>query len=122
MIKYTFPLKLPSLNDYVNKCRTHKQAGASFKRKIQEDICWSIKQQGVKKTKKKVDVKVIFHEANKMRDKDNVISSIKYLMDSLVVMKVIPDDNWQYINQYDFKVVTSKDKKYLVELELHELD
>ena len=67
-------------------------------------------------------MKVTFHEANKMRDKDNVISSIKYLMDSLVAMKVIPDDNWQYINQYDFKVITSKDKKYLVELELHEID
>ena len=122
MIKYVLPLKLPSLNDYVDKCRTHKQVGASFKKKVEKEIGRCFEEQGIKKTDKLVDVKITFYEANRMRDKDNVISSTKYIMDSMVHKKIIPDDNWKYINQYYPKVLLSNNKTYRVEIELIEVE
>lgn len=121
MIRYEFGIKMPSLNDLINKCRTHKQAGAAFKRAIEEELCWQIKQQGVKKVKKgPVTANVTWYEKDRRRDKDNVISSQKYIWDSLVRMKVLPNDNWEWIDQINTKVHLSDNHKYRVVVEIIE--
>ena len=120
MIKYTLAIKLPSLNDFLSKTKKSHFLGNAMKQSIQNDICWQIKQQGIKKAKKKVDIYINWFEANKRRDKDNVISSTKFLADSLVNLGIIKDDGWQYVGQYYPKVYLAKDKKYRVEIELKE--
>lgn len=38
MIKIEIPMKLPSLNAYINECRKNKFAGAKMKKEIEDDI------------------------------------------------------------------------------------
>lgn len=122
MISYTLDIKMPSLNDYVNKCRTHNKAGASMKKAIEDEICWLIAAQGVKKVRKPCKVHIKWEEKDKRRDIDNVISSCKFLLDSLVRMKVLPDDNQEWVKQIIPTVETSKCKKYKVIIELEEIE
>ena len=35
--------RLPSLNDYINACRSHWSKGATLKRQTEEDIIWQIR-------------------------------------------------------------------------------
>ena len=121
MIKYEFKIKMPSLNDLIDKCRTHKQAGAAFKRGVEEDLCKQIMAQGVKKVKKgPVTANITWYEKDRRRDKDNVISSQKYILDSLVRMKVLPNDNWEWVEQINPRVYLADDHKYRVVIELKE--
>lgn len=121
MIKYEIAIKIPSLNDVINKSRTHNKAGAALKKAVEDDICWQIKQQGVKKAKHPVDIHLTFFEGNKKRDKDNVISTgMKFGLDSLVRMKVLQGDGFDHINQIYPKVYVSDNKKYWIEIEIRE--
>lgn len=42
MNRIEIPLRLPSLNNYINECRKNKYAGANMKRQTEEDIIWYI--------------------------------------------------------------------------------
>ncbi len=122
MIKYILDIKTPSLNEVINANRTHNKVGASFKKKLEEEICWLIKSQGVKHIKKPCKVHITFYEKDKRRDVDNIIAGgTKSCLDSLVKMKVLPDDNQQWVKQIIPIVKTSDDKKYKVIIELEEI-
>ena len=34
------PEKLPSLNEYINACRSNRYAGAKMKREVEDTISW----------------------------------------------------------------------------------
>ena len=120
-VKYEFPMKLPSLNDYVNKCRTHPQAGNAMKTAVQKQLGRLIMAQGIKRMNPPVNVHFTWYEANKRRDKDNIISAQKYILDSLVQMHVLGDDNWDWINQIDHRVHLARDRKHIVHVVLEEI-
>ena len=111
--------KLPSLNDYVNVCRTNKFKGASFKKGIENLILIYIRNAKVKKilepTNKPVIVHFEWHEKTKRRDADNIASAKKYILDAMQKADIIPNDNRKYVKGFtddilddtkDFVVVT----------------
>ena len=120
MIKYTLDIKLPSLNEVINANRTHQMAGAKLKKTIEDELCWLIKSQGLKRITRPCIVHIKWQEKDKRRDVDNIISSQKFILDSLVKMGVLPDDNQKWVKQIVPIVETSKDKKYKVIIELEE--
>lgn len=67
MIKVEIPLKLPSLNTYINQCRYNRYSANNFKQKVQNDIAPYL----LSLPKLKC-VKIHFHwfEGNKKRDLD----------------------------------------------------
>lgn len=99
-MKQTFviPGRLIGLNEYVNECRKNKYAAAKIKNEAQTAICWEIKRQKVKRFNRAVDVHITWIEPNMKRDKDNISFAKKFILDSLVKMKVIENDNWKWIN------------------------
>lgn len=111
--------KLPSLNEYVNACRKNKFAGSQFKKKIQDKIVPQILQalsdDRLKPIKKPCIIYMTFTETSHRRDVDNIQSSQKFILDSLVNCQILPDDNpkWvkqiyhtiEYGNSYNCKVV-----------------
>lgn len=70
MIRIEIPLKLPSLNVYINECRKNKFAGSTMKKQIQSDIGWYINK--LPKFNKPIKIHFTWVEANKKRDIDNV--------------------------------------------------
>ena len=70
MIRIEIPMKLPSLNNYVDACRKNKFAGSTMKKQVQSDIGWYINK--LPSFDKPIKIHFIWVEANKRRDLDNV--------------------------------------------------
>ena len=89
--------RLPSLNDYVTANRSHWSKGASFKRRVEEDIIWQIKAARVAPATGPVIVHFEWHESDKRRDLDNIFSAKKYILDAMQKAGIIVNDNRRYI-------------------------
>lgn len=114
---------MPSLNQYVNACRSNAYVGAKFKREVEEVIGWSIRQaltsQSLYKPNKAVMVRFEWHERTKKRDADNIASAKKFILDALVNMRVLEDDSRKFVK--GFYDVIVDDKTDFVKVELIEV-
>ena len=95
--------KLPSYNEYIDKCRSHWSTGAKFKKNIDNLIGYEIlRAKAEKKLAPFSDPCVIYiewHERTKKRDVDNIQSAQKFILDALQLMKIIPNDSRRYVKQ-----------------------
>ena len=82
MIKgiFTIDMKLPSLNEYINVCRTNKYKAAKYKEYIEANIAVFL----TKMPTYEHPIKIHFHwiEGNKKRDLDNVCFAKKFILDA----------------------------------------
>lgn len=89
--------RLPSLNDYINACRTHWTRGAALKQETEYLIFWSIKSAQNKgrchPVTKPVVVFFLWHEHGNRRDADNVYSAKKYILDAMQTAGIVKNDN-----------------------------
>lgn len=109
MQSFTIPGRLDGLNAYVNACRQNPQAGAACKRNNQNRVIEAIKKANLKPMKTPVVVEVFWFERDMRRDKDNVRSGIKYILDGLVQAGIIEDDGWKHINTIVDRYFIDKD-------------
>ena len=124
MNKFRINTILPSLNDYVNVCRTNRYKAAQFKREVDDIIGWAIKQALIKGELKRTDkpciVRFNWIEKNKKRDCDNIASAKKYILDALQKQGVIVNDNQNYIQGFE-DIFSVNKYDYGVEVELVEV-
>lgn len=91
-------MKLPSLNEYVNACRTNRYQGSKMKRDLEATIGLFIG----RLPRFEKPVKIHFHwiEANKRRDYDNVAFAKKFILDALVKRGKLKDDNRRFVTGF----------------------
>lgn len=97
MAHLTLPLRLETLNDYIDQCRRHPIQGAKQKKADEQAVTTFIRQQlrGVK-FEKPVTLVYTFYERDRRRDKDNVASyARKVIQDALARSGVINGDGWK---------------------------
>lgn len=114
------PLKLPSLNEYINECRKNKYAGGKMKKDIEDDISFYFNFYRVPKFEKPVKIHFHWIEGNKKRDLDNICFSKKFILDALVKCGRLKDDNRKCVTA--FTDTFSYDKEWKVILEIEEVD
>ena len=70
-------MKLPSLNEYVNVCRTNKFKAGKYKADIEQEIGFYL----MKMPNWSNPIKIHFHwiEGNKRRDLDNICFAKKFI-------------------------------------------
>ena len=103
--------RFPSMNEFINANRTHKQKGNKMKQQSQDDISWQLLQQHRKlRIDKPIKLHYTFYEPNKKRDLDNISGYFhKVFQDALVHCGIIMDDSWHYISGYsDIFLVDNK--------------
>lgn len=105
---FEIPGRLIGLNEYVNDCRRNRYAAAKIKKDNQERICWEIKRHKLKRMENMVNVSFVWIEPNMKRDKDNISFAKKFILDALVTMKIIPNDNWRWINNLSDRFAVNK--------------
>lgn len=91
-------LKLPSLNDYVNACRTNRFKASKLKKDIENEIGLFIG--GLPRFENPVNIAFKWVESNKRRDYDNVSFAKKFILDALVKYGKLKDDNRRYVNGF----------------------
>lgn len=95
----TIPSTLDNLNDYIAAERAHRQKGAKMKAANGKIVAVAIRQcmSGVK-IEKPVFMEYTWIEPNKRRDKDNISSfGRKVIQDALVDTGVLKDDGWKHV-------------------------
>lgn len=101
--------KLPSLNEVNGANRTNPYAGAKLKKQVERDISSFIAIAKARGTLRHVDEPVVvfvrWHEQNRKRDVDNVESSIKFILDSLVKNGILDNDSPKWLKQQYPKVI-----------------
>lgn len=97
--KVTIEGKYPSMNEFIEANRIHKQKGNRMKQAHQDMIAWQVVQQlGKLHINKPVKLFYTFYEANKKRDLDNISGFFhKVFQDALVNCGVLHNDSWHYI-------------------------
>lgn len=114
MNRLEIPLKLPSLNQYINECRKNRYAGANMKRNIEQDIGVYINTL----PKYQKPIKIHFHwiEGNKKRDLDNVCFAKKFILDSMVKSGKLKDDNRNYVTGFTDTFEYGDETKVILEI------
>ena len=95
----TIPGTLNNLNDYIAAERTNRHKGAKMKADNGNIVIMAIRQciRGIK-IEKPVFMEYTWIEPNKRRDKDNISSfGRKVIQDALVSAGVLKDDGWRYV-------------------------
>lgn len=95
----TIPGRLPGLNEYTNACRTNPKKGNLMKQEAQEAVMWQILAQMRRcRFERPVFLLFSFYEQDRRRDKDNVSSfARKVIQDALVKCGTLQDDGWDYV-------------------------
>lgn len=109
------PIKLPSLNQYINECRKNKYAGAKMKADVERDIGWYINSLPTYQK----PLKIHFHwiEGNKKRDLDNVCFAKKFILDAMVKCGKLKDDNRNCVTGFIDTFEYAKETKVILEIE-----
>lgn len=119
MIYLKIPMKLPSLNEFIEKCKIHKgnwNAGNSLKRKVQDNLFIYLLK--LPQFKNPIRIHFIWHEENKKRDLDNISFGKKFILDAMQECGRIKNDNYKYISGFTDEAVY--DNEYAVELFIEE--
>lgn len=114
----TIPGRLPGLNEYTSACRTNHMTGAKMKQDSQDVVLWAIRAKMRRvHFDKPVFILFTFYEKDRRRDRDNVASyARKVIQDALVKAGTLEDDGWDHVTGYldQFKV-DSKNPRIVVE-------
>lgn len=111
--------RLPGLNEYIEAERRNRYKGAAMKRESEAIVAWGIKASRLKPFSKAVVMRYRWYEKDKRRDKDNVSSfGRKVIQDALVKMKILKGDGWNYIEEFsDEFYIDKNDPRIEVEIE-----
>lgn len=119
--RLVLPMTLPGLNDYITAERSHRQSGAAMKRKWQRDVALVMRRQLRQSLREPVIMRYTWVEKDRKRDKDNISSfGRKVIQDSLVKdLKALRNDGWANIDSFSDRFMVDKSRPR-VEIEILE--
>lgn len=115
MYQVEIPMKLPSLNEYVDLCRTNKYKAAKFKQNIEADIGLFIGR--LPQFEKPVTIHFHWVEGNKRRDYDNIAFAKKFILDALVKRGKLKDDNRRCVTGFTDSFEYGEETKVILHIQ-----
>ena len=120
-MKVIIPGRLDGMNTYIDKCRSHKYQGYKMKEENQNICKCEIKRQlkGLQ-IDKPVRLHFSWYEPNRKRDKDNISSfGRKVIQDALVDCGVLKNDGWKNVVGFTDEFHVDKQKPRIeIEIEV----
>ena len=103
------------LNTYIQKERSNRFLGAKIKKEETETIAWVAKAK-LKPIKKPVRMYFKWIAKNKKKDPDNICFARKFILDALVLAKILENDGWKNIKGFadDFEI--GKEEKVIIDI------
>ena len=119
-MKYKFVIRgtLPGLNDYISAERTSRFRAASMKKQCESVVIHAARSLGKCQIDQPVYMIYHWYEPHRRRDKDNVSSfGRKVIQDALVKAKILPNDGWKEIIGFEDRFeVDKRNPRVVVEL------
>lgn len=112
--KFVIDGRLMGLNEYVNRNRASARKGNRAKREQTELVAAYVRRARLKPMDGPIEVGVCWVEGKArnglVRDEDNILVGLKFILDALVECGIIPDDNPRVVrNIYNTFVFNSDD-------------
>lgn len=121
-MKFVIRGTLPNLNDYITAERTNRYKAAAMKKQAESLVMHAARSLGKWQADKPVYMIYHWYEPNRRRDKDNISSfGRKVIQDALVKAKILRNDGWQDIIGFEDKFYVDV-KKPRIEVEIIEED
>lgn len=117
-MKIEIPMKLPSLNEYIDACKIHKgkwNKGNQMKQDYQNDMIMFLSK--MPKYNNPIKVHFLWIEENKRRDLDNVCFAKKFILDAMIKAGKLKDDNRKYVQGFTDNFAYGKEAKVILEIE-----
>lgn len=115
MIRIEIPMKLPSLNEYVNSCRANRYKASTMKKYVENDIAYFINK--LPKFDKPIKINFTWVEANKKRDLDNICFAKKFILDAMQKCGKLENDNRRWVTGFTDNFEYGEDYKVILEIE-----
>ena len=112
-IKLKLDMEFVSLNEYINLERSDKFQAAKTKNQQTSNVYWLIKEQKFKLDECKYDVIFNWYKPNNKKDHDNIAFAKKFILDGLVMAKVISSDGAKFIGNFQDNFILDKSKDYV---------
>lgn len=121
-VKFTIRGTLPGLNDYISAERSSLHQAAKMKKQCEAIVMHAARSLGKWQPEGKVYMTYHWYEPNRRRDKDNVSSfGRKVIQDALVRAKILRNDGWNDIEGFQDEFEVDKRNPRIV-VELTEVD
>ena len=120
-MKIEIPMKLPSLNEYIDACKIQKgkwNKGNQMKQDYQNDMIPFLSK--MPKYNNPIKVHFLWIEENKRRDLDNVCFAKKFILDAMVKAGKLKDDNRKFVQGFTDDFEYGKKAKVVLEIEEEE--
>lgn len=106
------PGPLPGMNDIIAAAKGAGGRGARYaamKRKWTDAVAFRARAERIHPVPGKAYLRFFWHERDQRRDLDNIAAAKKFVIDGLVVAKVLAGDGWAHVVGWnDAFVVTGK--------------
>lgn len=117
-MKITIPGTLPTMNEIIKVSKAHPMAYASMKKKYTDLVAWSAK--GLPQVQR-ADFIITWYCKDKRKDKDNVATGAKFLLDGLVKAGVIKNDGWKEVGNIEHRFEVDRENPR-IEMEIKEVE
>ena len=107
-------MKLPSLNEYVNACRSNRYQGSKMKKEIENEIALYIAD--LPRFENPVSIHFHWIEGNKRRDLDNIAFAKKFILDAMTKQGKLKDDNRKCVVAFQDTFSYAKETKVILEI------
>lgn len=111
------------MNDIIDAAKGAGGTGRAYsrmKRELSEAVCWYAKAKRLTPVSKPQLISFEWREKYATRDPDNIVSAKKFVLDGLVLAKVLPDDGWRWVRGFRegwFICIADEKPGVLVQLE-----
>ena len=95
---FQIPVRLPSLNEYINACRSNRYEAAKMKKQCEKILSFYMRNHAC--FHKPVFIRFTWIEQNKKRDLDNVAFGKKFILDAFVKYGILENDNWSHVTGF----------------------
>lgn len=112
--------RLDGLNEYTKANRTNKYAGATMKKKNEEQVLSAVRAAGLegKGINEPVRLIIDWYEPNRRRDLDNIAFAKKFILDGLVKAGLIINDSWDYVKGFiDYFYIDKQNPRIVIFIE-----
>ena len=106
-------MPFPTLNEYIDLERANKYAAADMKKRKTNSVAFLALEQKFKLEKKKYDVYFTWYKPNNKKDHDNITFAKKFVLDGLVLAKILPSDGSRYVNNFRDTIILDKTRDYI---------
>jgi hypothetical protein len=103
--KLVIPGELPTLNNIINKSKTHWAVYSKMKKKVTEDIAILASQLPALN---RIYLIITYYRRNKGTDPDNIAAGKKFIFDGLVTSGAIKNDGWKEVAGWEERFAVDK--------------